>query len=157
MALTKINNNTLSAVTTLPSAIATGRVLQVVTTTSTSSFSTTSSSFANTSRSVAITPSSTSNKVFISVNGAIDNDSATQQPVATIYRDSTNIGASSLGIAKSYSSGSRIIVPSAMSILDSPSSTSEITYAVYLRSHAGGTSGFGGGEKVTITAFEIAG
>ena len=30
MALTKINNNTLSAVTTLPSAIATGKVLQVV-------------------------------------------------------------------------------------------------------------------------------
>jgi hypothetical protein len=31
MALTKINNNTLSAVTTLPAAIATGKVLQVVT------------------------------------------------------------------------------------------------------------------------------
>tara|TARA_B110000305_G_scaffold63341_1_gene70375 strand:+ start:1247 stop:1825 length:579 start_codon:yes stop_codon:yes gene_type:complete len=30
MALTKINNNTLSAVTTLPAAIATGKVLQVV-------------------------------------------------------------------------------------------------------------------------------
>ena len=28
MALTKINNNTLSAVTTLPAAIATGKVLQ---------------------------------------------------------------------------------------------------------------------------------
>jgi hypothetical protein len=34
MALTKINNNTLSAVTTLPAAIATGKVLQVVTATS---------------------------------------------------------------------------------------------------------------------------
>jgi hypothetical protein len=33
MALTKINNNTLSAVTTLPAAIATGKVLQVVTAT----------------------------------------------------------------------------------------------------------------------------
>jgi hypothetical protein len=30
MALTKINNNTLSAITTLPAAIATGKVLQVV-------------------------------------------------------------------------------------------------------------------------------
>ena len=35
MALTKINNNTLSAVTGLPSAIATGKVLQVVIATST--------------------------------------------------------------------------------------------------------------------------
>jgi hypothetical protein len=45
MALTKINNNTLSAVTTLPAAIATGKVLQVVSTTKTDTFTTTSTTF----------------------------------------------------------------------------------------------------------------
>ena len=42
--ITKINNNTLSAVTTLPSAIATGKVLQVVQAIDTTQLSTTSTS-----------------------------------------------------------------------------------------------------------------
>ena len=45
MALTKINNNSLSAVTTLPSAIATGKVLQVVTATDSTSRSTSSTTY----------------------------------------------------------------------------------------------------------------
>jgi hypothetical protein len=45
MALTKINNNTLSAVTTLPAAIATGKVLQVVSATDSTMRTTTSTSF----------------------------------------------------------------------------------------------------------------
>jgi hypothetical protein len=66
MALTKINNNTLSAVTTLPAAIATGKVLQVVSTTKTDTFTTTSTSFTDiTGMSVSITPSSASNKILV--------------------------------------------------------------------------------------------
>ena len=69
MALTKINNNTLSAVTTLPAAIATGKVLQVVETRLTTVLSTTSSSWAaTTGLNASITPSSTSNKVLILLN-----------------------------------------------------------------------------------------
>jgi hypothetical protein len=66
MALTKINNNTLSAITTLPAAIATGKVLQVVQTTKTDTFTTTSTSFTDvTGLSVSITPSSASSKILI--------------------------------------------------------------------------------------------
>ena len=65
MALTKINNNTLSAVTTLPAAIATGKVLQVVSTSTTTEASTTSTSWQNTSLTANITPSATSSKILI--------------------------------------------------------------------------------------------
>jgi hypothetical protein len=95
MALTKINNNTLSAVTTLPAAIATGKVLQVVTATDSTTRSTTSASFVTASNtlSVNITPSSASNKIFIIVNaGGYIN--ATGDANYTIYRESTNLGGS---------------------------------------------------------------
>ena len=79
MALTKINNNTLSAVTTLPAAIATGDVLQVVNTEFTGTESTTvlasGGSFADSSLTATITPSSASNKIFV---------------ICTINRGSTN-------------------------------------------------------------------
>ena len=72
MALTKINNNTLSAVTTLPAAIATGKVLQVVMGTNNSyQTSTTSSTLTDvlsasaTTWETAITPSATSSKILV--------------------------------------------------------------------------------------------
>ena len=70
MALTKINNNTLSAVTTLPSAIATGKVLQHVKASSgafdasSGNWNVTSSTLTNTGRTVSITPTA-SNSVII--------------------------------------------------------------------------------------------
>jgi hypothetical protein len=67
MALTKINNNTLSAVTGLPAAIATGKVLQMITTESSTEVSQTSSNtgtiYYNNNLSANITPSSSSNKI----------------------------------------------------------------------------------------------
>jgi hypothetical protein len=61
MAIITLNNNSLSSVTALPAAIATGKVLQVVTTTKTDVTSTTSASFVDiTGMSVSITPSSAS-------------------------------------------------------------------------------------------------
>ncbi len=76
MALTKINNNTLSAITGLPDGIVDadtlasgvgGKVLQVVSGNHTSKASTTSSSFQDLSSStnVSITPASTSNKILV--------------------------------------------------------------------------------------------
>ena len=67
-----INNTSISSVTSLPAAITTGKVLQVVTATDTSERSTTSTSFVTASNtlSVNITPASTSNKVFVQVCSA---------------------------------------------------------------------------------------
>jgi hypothetical protein len=67
MAIIKPNNNTISAITALPAAITTGKVLQVVTATDDTERTTTSTSFVTASNtlSVAITPSATSSKVFV--------------------------------------------------------------------------------------------
>ena len=158
MALTKINNNTLSAVTTLPAAIATGKVLQVVTATDSTTRSTTSASFVTASNtlSVNITPSSASNKIFIIVNaGGYIN--TTGEANYTIYKESTNLGGSD-GMTVMYNETAAQINSSiAMSYLDSPSSTSELTYQVYLKAVSGTVYINYPNGKASITAFEIAG
>ena len=63
MAIIKPNNNTISAITALP--FGTGKVLQVVNTTSSSQRTTNSTSFADSGLAVSITPSATSSKILI--------------------------------------------------------------------------------------------
>jgi hypothetical protein len=135
-----------------------GKVLQVVSATDSTTRNTTSSSFVTASNtlSVNITPSSTSNKIFIIVNagGYINN---TGDANYTIYRDSTNLGGSN-GMTTMYNDTSAQINGSiAMSYLDSPSSTSELTYQVYLKANAGTVYINYPNGKASITAFEIAG
>ena len=59
MAIIKPNNNTISAITALPAAISTGKILQTVTAVDTAHRQTTSTSFvtASSSATVNITPS----------------------------------------------------------------------------------------------------
>jgi len=156
MALTKINNNTLSAITGLPAGVG-GKVLQVVQGTTSQETDTSSSSYVTTGLSVNITPSSTSSKIFVTVTGEVDNLASGRVPRVTIYRDSTNIVSNSEGLTLSYSTN-RTICPLSVSKLDSPSSISQITYAAYLSSSNSDAIRFGeNGSEQVITAFEIAG
>jgi hypothetical protein len=61
---TSINNASLNSVTALPSGVG-GKVLQVVSNTKSSVFSTNAGSFVDTGFDVSITPSSTSNKIWV--------------------------------------------------------------------------------------------
>ena len=135
-----------------------GKVLQVVTATDSTTRSTTSASFVTASNtlSVNITPSSASNKIFIIVNaGGYIN--ATGEADYTIYRESTNLGGSD-GMTVMYNETAAQINSSiAMSYLDSPSSTSELTYQVYLKAVSGTVYINYPNGKASITAFEIAG
>ena len=135
-----------------------GKVLQVVTATDSTTRSTTSASFVTASNtlSVNITPSSASNKIFIIVNaGGYIN--ATGDANYTIYRESTNLGGSN-GMTVMYNETAAQINSSiAMSYLDSPSSTSELTYQVYLKAVSGTVYINYPNGKASITAFEIAG
>jgi hypothetical protein len=131
-----------------------GKVLQVLTATDTTERTTTSSTFVTGSNtmSIDITPSSTSSKIFL-----ISTFSARVQgggAMYTIYRDSTNIGATN-GITRVYNSGD-LYFNISMSILDSPSSTSQITYQVYFNCQNGGTATVNSGNlKASLTAFEV--
>jgi hypothetical protein len=174
MALTKINNNTLSAITGLPAGVG-GKVLQIVT-----SNVTTFSSIASTSAtdisglSVSITPSSASNKILILYKIQYCNNSGNNGTI-NLVRNGTNIAMGNSGQGGddctitmctanmnnywSFEAGG--------SFLDSPSSTSALTYKFQTTSNDGagifyfnrtarnGTSDANGIS--TITVMEIAG
>jgi hypothetical protein len=136
-----------------------GKVLQVVTATDSTQRTTTSATFVTASNtlSVSITPSSTSNKIYIVVTGNLYIDASGGYGMATIFRGATNLGSSD-GMACVYGGNSANIGSMSMSYLDSPSTTSATTYQVYFRKNGANnvyiqepTS------KSSITAFEIAG
>ncbi len=105
---------------------------------------------------VAITPSATTSKVFVIATCYVDDNAASQQIWSTIYRASTNLGDASYGMMSSYAAGARLRSNHSMSFLDSPSSTSALTYEVYIRT-SGNTTSFNSenGSIVSITAMEI--
>ena len=130
-----------------------GHVLQVVSTSAETETSFTSSSFFATSTSVAITPTSTSSKIL--VTAVLPLQCATSGIIHyTLYRGSTNLAAGSFG--RFYDNASRDN-QATMTILDSPSTTSATTYAVYLKATGGGTHYYNiNNAKSTIVAQEIA-
>jgi hypothetical protein len=153
----KIVNGTITA-NKLATGVG-GKVLQVVSATDSTERSTTSTTYVTGSNtlSVSITPSSASNKIFIITNFMIGL-SNTQNGFYTIYRDSTNLGVAN-GMMVFASSSSSNEFPTCMSYLDSPSSTSAITYQVYFKAGAAATTAYlvKGSVRASITAFEIAG
>jgi hypothetical protein len=140
-----------------------GKVLQVVSTTKTDATSTTSGSFVDiTGMSVSITPSSISNKILILYDIGVSSTEADRSDQIRLLRDATTI-VSSANIfritANSY------MYNASLNYLDSPSSTSALTYKLQWLSEAGvGTVYLNrrGNSATpltasTITAMEIAG
>ena len=111
-----------------------GQVIQVLTATDSTQRSTTSSSFVTGSNtlSVTITPSSSSNNIFIMVTGNT-RVNADYSGFFTIYRGATNLGHSTGGFQVNLQGTIESNYPLCMSFLDSPSTTSAITYQVYYR------------------------
>ena len=131
-----------------------GKILQVVTANDSANYSVTSTSFVNSSNGLTlnITPSATSSKIFVHVSIAQMFGASGNNMFLTIYRGSTNLSGTE-GMAVHGGFGEN--VPASMSILDSPSSTSQLTYQVYSRV-TGGTHNYGStGTVSTITAFEV--
>ncbi len=139
MALTKINNNTLSAITGLPAGVG-GKVLQVQSTTKLDTFTTTSTSFTDiTGMSVSITPSNTSSKIFITASCNLGVDGTDRNILLKLVRGSTDIYLSDQsGSNRQRSSGGIHTTHGAsqpqesqsvnVMFLDSPSTTSATTY-----------------------------
>ena len=140
-----------------------GKVLQAVTATDTTNRSTTSTSFVTGSNtlSVDITPSATSSKILVILNGSCGINTQTgHSNRITVYRDSTNLGeANGFVNFNSYAASSTSGYVNggwAISVLDSPSSTSELTYQMYFRSESSSyTATINNTTKGSITALEI--
>jgi len=136
-----------------------GNVLQVVQGTSYSQDSTTGNTFIASNLSASITPSSTSSKILIQVSSVCTN-TGNGQGNYTIYRGATNLSSSAQNTFNQYfSSSGYSFVPITMVYLDSPSTTSSTTYAVYFKTSSGSTTTYFGSANIeqTITLMEIAG
>ena len=160
MAIITLNNNSLSSVTSLPAGVG-GKVLQVVTATDSTQRNSSSTSFVTASNtlSVSITPSSTSNKIFVMTTFTAYNNVGGKSSGFTINRDSTDLGSGTWGMCNMWDDTDRTIGASmSLSVLDSPSSTSALTYQLYLKTESGGAVYINYDNiKASITAFEIAG
>ena len=140
-----------------------GKVLQVVQGLSTSSVSNATTTFTS-AVSVAITPSSTSSKILVTSTVHADNKSAGRTLKGTLFRDSTNLfneNTPSYPVQSFvYGDSARVNSEFTVQRLDSPATTSEITYsfqfAIASVSGTGVSVNNCDGEMVII-AMEIAG
>ena len=141
-------------------AIYTGAVLQVVNVTLATQTSTTSSSFVDSGLSASITPTLSTSKIFVLVSQTIYNGSGTNSAgEAQLLRNSTSIMVEGWSNYKTDD-----FFRSNFNYLDSPATTSSITYKTQFRKITSGTAasyysyGDGGGQtKSAITLMEIAG
>ena len=179
-----IINGTTGAVTGLAqlpdSAMSAGSILQVQQTVKTSFQSLATKDVVTDVTSVAITPSSTSNKILVMVCGERSESNGNTFGMLFISRllsgsttdltigDSRGSSIRCSMSAMKLSSGSTIITaPFGIQFLDSPSTTSECTYKLRMVNAHDGTMGIGGtyatdddnrtSSPTIITAMEVAG
>jgi hypothetical protein len=141
------------------------RILQVVSTTKTDSFSTTSTTYVDvTGVSATITPSSTDSKILVVVSGLFGNSNSTTLCLLNLVRGSTNIAQSTGGTSNSslvnYTNTSFGVDNFSLMFLDSPATTSATTYKLQMR--VDGNTGYVGrliGADIravtTLTVFEV--
>ena len=160
MALTRINNNSLSSVTA--AGLPEGSVIQVVQQSLDSPADSTSTTMIDTGLSASITPSSTSSKILVTVNHRTFKNSAAQGMDMQLLRDSTNLGEIVRGHMYDGTTG-EINSAITFSYLDSPLKTTSVTYKTQF-SHNNANGGTirvcmdsSGGGRDFITLMEIAG
>ena len=143
-----------------------GQVIQVVTATDSTERSGTSSTFSLNSSTLTlnITPSAAANKIYITLSTTVEVDGNNLQGKLTIFRDSTDLGAASnLGLGSYYGGyapdGANSADNITCAILDSPNTTSSITYQIRFRNTNNSSPIYINkyGMKGSITAFEIKG
>jgi len=146
-----LTNKTLGAGTVMP----TGSVLQVVQATVTGAVSTTSTSDITSGLTASITPSNTSNKILLIVASGKAYSSGGNQLIVTAYRNGSTLGTGARATPVEGTGG----VNHSLTYLDSPSSTSSVTYAIFYRTTAGtgyfqDSATYG---QATLTLMEIKG
>jgi len=137
----------------------TGNVLQVVSNTNSYSsnsdaflITTSSTSFGAAALSASITPQFTSSKIQINISTNHYRGGATS---FTVYRGSTNLGGSTFGMLR-CTGAQAYWMPLSLVHLDSPNTTSAITYQLYFSTDGSGTTRINNGAtKGSITAFEV--
>lgn len=163
------------------SNLGTGAIIQVKQTTKTDTFTTTSTSYTDvTGLSVSITPSSSSNKILFMANLSVGGGNGTDvnHSFVRMMRDSTaiNIGDARgsnrhRGTSVVNTQGAGVMLHPNSCFLDSPSTTSAITYKIQMLTTVGSqtatlnrsgrdsddSAGYDGNASSTITVMEVVG
>lgn len=135
-------------------------IVQIASTTLTSAFTSTSNSWTNwTGLSASITPRSASNRILVQLTSAVSNDTANTWQFVKIQRNGTDmvLGDAAGSATRSFSIGAFgnntltpfIIVPLTGIYLDSPATTSSVTYQAQVIVTNGGTAVFGRTSNTT--------
>jgi len=138
-----------------------GQVIQVVQATDSTARTTTSNTFvdASSTLTVNITPSSASNKILVILMlcgfGA---DTQNTNARATVFRGATDISPSNGFADNNIVSGGSYYVGAGNSVLDTPNTTSSITYQFKMQNSGGGnTARVNNGGFSSLTCLEIKG
>ena len=140
----------------LAAATKTGSVLQVVTATTTTVVATTGSTFSDTTLTATITPSSASNKIFVSINQTGYTDAAATGATFRLVRGSTTLQQQTDAV---YGASSSVLGAVSFMYLDSPATTSAVTYKTTVGRVTGSGTAYSGvnNNPANITLMEIAG
>ena len=130
-----------------------GKVLQVVSANQTTSMSTTSGTFTDIGLSASITPSSASSKVYVVATFAMNTQVSNLSLQTAVFRGATQI---SPVVGHYAAAAGWLQTTNAINSLDSPATTSSVTYSVKARVSAGAGT-ISAGDPSTITLMEIAG
>ena len=147
MAITRLNNNSLTSITALPSGVDVGKIGQVVNATTTTQTQTTSGTFIDSTIVASITPSATSSKIIINIqmfcqlfgNSVDAQVNGKYQIVRTIGGSATNLFTSNNNPRYDDFDESTDFFMFNFPILhvDSPSTTSACEYKIQIASGAG--------------------
>ena len=130
-----------------------GHVIQVVQGTFSTQTDSTNNGAVATGLSVNITPKYNNSKILVKYSLPLRNGvNSNNYILAYLYRDSSSIGTT--GIIKADGSAKTSHVSA--EVLDSPATTSQITYAAYVNPRGYTTQWCGASTLATITAMEIA-
>jgi hypothetical protein len=181
MALIRLNNQSISSVTTLPSGITSlpssitsasglslGKVLQVVQTIKTNTDTSSSTSYVDCGMDVTITPSATSSKVMIMCYPRIGCNTGSANVFMKIRNNTagSDVSADPFSVRRWASDGQSAYytVSAPMVVVDSPNTSSAVQYKMQIKTNAGAwtmnmpanTGGYSDVERSTIIAMEIA-
>jgi hypothetical protein len=164
MAITRLNNNSITSVTALPSGIPTGKVLQLTHGTLGTAVTRSGSGAFATGLITSITPASTSNKIFISINIGGIRPQANTYLEFWLYRQINGGGYSDLrkmenGFGYLQTSEPNTLSKSQFYLDTTHNTTSQIDYQLYMGYQGSGSQVAINNDQQewsTITAMEIA-
>ena len=154
--LSKQSGTSLPSSIVTASGLTTGKVGQVQSGVVTADQSTSSSSYVS-NFSVDITPSATSSKVLVIAHtGALDTGTSGAEFDCSIYRDSTNLtNYTRGGAAGRFESANRSLGNLSINLVDSPNSTSALSYGFYYKSPSSHTVYLNNDTFISLILMEI--